>query len=386
MMEASPTRVLLVEDEISDALVVKLSLNREGTTSERFDVEHAASLAEGIVRLGRARVDVLLLDLRLPDSDGPATVVHLRKRDPHVPMVVFTGTDDPEVAARAFEAGADEYLVKDDLQAGLLRRTIRHAIERRRACSSDVPASGAQSFGDDQRFLLHDLKNLHTSILGNARILQREVREEGFLRQRADSLLGAARTAIDLIHRLCACAEGAQEASRQLDLSALVREAEPLLRAVLPERVDLRCDLATVPALVGVCPESIRRILLELVVNAVEAIGDVEGNVEVRTGHALLAETELGELVATTEVAAGPHAWLEVRDNGGGFDAATRARLFERGFSSKGPGRGRGLGQVLEILARHRAGLRVRSRLSEGSAFRILLPIRGEPCKPRTCS
>jgi len=373
-METSPTRVLLVEDEISDALVVKLSLYREGAASERFDVEHAATLAEGIVHLGRAQVDVLLLDLQLPDSDGPATVAQLRKRDQHVPMVVFTGTNDPDVAARAFEAGADEYLVKDDLQAGLLRRTLRHAIERRRSCSSGVPASGARDSLDDQRFLLHDLKNLHTSILGNARILQREVREQRFLRQRADSLLGAARTAIDLIHRLSAGVEGAQDAPRPLELSALVRGAEPLLRAVLPEHVDLRFDLASNPALVDVCPESIRRILLELVVNAVEAIGDAEGNVEVRTGHALLGASDLAELVATGHLAAGPHAWLEVRDDGGGFDVATCARLFERGFSTKSTGRGRGLGQVLEILARHRAGLRVRSRLAEGSAFRILLP------------
>jgi signal transduction histidine kinase len=98
--------------------------------------------------------------------------------------------------------------------------------------------------------------------------------------------------------------------------------------------------------------------------------------VEVRTGHALLAAADLAELVATRPLAPGPHAWLEVRADGVGFDAVTRARLFERGFSSKGPGRGRGLGQVLEILARHRAGLRVRSLPAEGSEFRILLPSR----------
>jgi signal transduction histidine kinase len=373
-MQASTTRVLLVEDEISDALVVKLSLDREGSASERFDVEHAETLADGIVRLGRAPVDVLLLDLRLPDSDGPATVAQLRKRDQHVPMVVFTGTDDPDVAARAFEAGADEYLVKDDLRAGLLRRTLRHAIERRRSCSSDLPTPGARDSRDDQRFLLHDLKNLHTSILGNARILQREVSEEGFLRQRADSLLGAVRSAIDLIHRLCAGAEGAQEACRHLELSGLVREAEPLLRAVVPERVALGFDLVSDSALVDVWPEAIRRILLELMVNAVDAIGDADGKVEVRTGHALLAAADLAEVVAARDLAAGPHAWLEVRDDGNGFDAVTRARLFEPGFSSKGPGRGRGLGQVLEILAHHRGGLRVRSRPGEGSVFRVLLP------------
>ena len=189
-MESSPTRVLLVEDEYSDALAVKRSLCRENVASECFDVQHAATLAEGIVHLRRAPVDVLLLDLCLPDSDGPATVAQLRKRDPHVPVVVFTGTDDPEVAASVFEAGADEYLVKDDLNAGLLRRTIRYAIERRRRCGSETRVATSRDQHADQRFLLHDLKNLHTTILGNARILQREVRAAGFLRERADRSSG----------------------------------------------------------------------------------------------------------------------------------------------------------------------------------------------------
>jgi signal transduction histidine kinase len=376
-MESSPTRVLLVEDELSDALVVERSLNRESVASECFDVRHAATLAEGIVHLGRAQVDVTLLDLRLPDSDGPATVAQLRERDPHVPVVVFTGTDDPEVAARVFEAGADEYLVKDDLNAGLLRRTIRYAIERRRKCGSESRIATSRGRHADQRFLLHDLKNLHTTILGNARILQRELREAGSLRERADSLVGAARSAADLIHKLCEGAEAAPESRRLLDLSSLVRGAEPLLRAALPENVLLDFDLANDAATVAACPESTRRVLLELVVNAVEAIGDAAGRVTVRTGHALVAARELAEIVATTPLAPGPHAWLEVRDDGGGIDPATRARLFERGFSTKGAGRGCGLGQVLEILAQHRAGLRVRSRSGVGSTFRILLPSAG---------
>ena len=72
-----------------------------------------------------------------------------------------------------------------------------------------------------------------------------------------------------------------------LDLSSLARGAEPLLRAAFPENVRLEFDLASDPATVAACPESIRRILLELVVNAVEAIGDAAGRVTVRTGHAL---------------------------------------------------------------------------------------------------
>jgi signal transduction histidine kinase len=222
--------------------------------------------------------------------------------------------------------------------------------------------------------LIHDLKNVHTCILGNARILQREVGEAEFLRRRVDALIRAAATAIGLIHRLDAGAEDAQDERRPLDLSTLVCEAEPLLRGVVPERVDLRIDVAPAPAVVAACADSIRRILLELVVNAVEAIGEARGRVEVQTGCATLGAAEIVELDAMGGIAPGPHAWLEVRDDGAGIDAVTRRRLFEHGFSTKGPGRGRGLGLVRETLARYRAGLLVRSRRAQGSAFRIFLP------------
>jgi nitrogen-specific signal transduction histidine kinase/CheY-like chemotaxis protein len=377
-MEDSSTRVLLVEDQLADALLVRRSLRGVNGSLERFDLLHAATLAQGLEHLRRDPVDVLLLDLGLPDSEGSSTVAKLRERDHCVPLVVFTGIDDPELAARAFEAGADEYLVKDDLHAGLLRRTIRHAIERRRASSRGVPAPAlVREAPRDGHSLLHDLKNLQTCILGNARLLQREMRDDGFLRGRADALLGAARVASELIARLCAGGDPAAEPPGRLELSAFVRSVEPLLRAVLPDRVELRLDLARGLVPVAAQEEALRRALLELVVNAVEAIGDARGRIEVRTGLALLEADERSEIVAPRGIGRGPHAWLEVHDDGAGFDGATRLRLFEDGFSSKGAGRGQGLCQVKEILAEHAAGLVVRGRPGAGASFRVYLPAWG---------
>jgi signal transduction histidine kinase len=375
-MDAAPaTRVLLVEDEVADALVVQRSLCQGGRSLQHFAVERAATLAQGIEHLGRGPVDVLLLDLCLPDSDGPVTVARLREQDRSIPLVVFTGDEDPRLVARAFEAGADEYLVKRDLDAALLRRTIRHAIERRRARLSSEPRSNGSQAADRQRGLLHDLKNIQTSILGNARILHRELRREGFLSQRVEALLGAARTAKNLIRRI-AEAEDDEEAARPLELSAFVRSAQPMLRAVLPERIELRLALAPNLSAVSVCPDAMRSVLLELVVNAVEAMGDSGGCIEIRTGQTLVADSEIPGLVAPGGITPGLHAWFEVRDDGRGFARETCAHLFERGFSTKGARRGNGLGHVRAILAGHRAGLLVRSQPRSGSAFRILLPTR----------
>jgi len=376
-MAAAPTRVLLVDDEITDALLVQRSLRAGGGSGECFSLQHAVTLAQGIEHLDRSPVDVLLLDLQLPDSVGATTIARLRERDRRIPLVVLTGRDDPELVGRAFEAGADEFLVKRDLHAGLLRRTLRHAIERRRAQPAPAVAPLAADRLDGSGGLLHDLKNLHTSILGNAQILERETRGQGFLRQRVAALLGAARIAADLIRRISEEGDAGEEKVELLELSALVGRCEALLRAVVPERIALQLDLAADLAPIAAAPEAMRRVLLELVVNAVEAIGDAEGRIVVRTGSAELAASDVRALAAAREIAPGPHAWFEVRDDGAGFDRATLARLFDRGYSTKGVGRGQGLGHVREILAGCRAGLLVCSRPSEGSAFRVVLPARG---------
>jgi len=96
-----PTRVLLVEDELTDALAVQRSLRHGNRSKERFALQHAPTLEQGIEHLSRNGADVLLVDLSLPDSDGPATVARLRERNRHVPLVVFSGDGDPRVAARA---------------------------------------------------------------------------------------------------------------------------------------------------------------------------------------------------------------------------------------------------------------------------------------------
>jgi signal transduction histidine kinase len=241
----------------------------------------------------------------------------------------------------------------------------------------DRPADALRARLISRRSLLHDLKNLHTCILGNARLLQRELEEAGFPVRRADALLGAARVASRVLEQLAAEGEGEAERAPQLDVSGFVRSLEPLLRAVLPECVQLRLELADGLPPAAAQPEALRRTLLELSVNAAEAIGDRRGRVEVRTGLDRLGASERSELVAPAGIATGPHAWIEVRDDGVGFDCEIRRQLFDRGFSSKGPGRGHGLAHVKEILAGHAAGLRVDSRPGAGSAFRIYLPTRG---------
>ena len=126
-----PITVLLVEDNPGDARLI-LELLGE-VQAQAFDLERVDRLDEAIARLARTGVDVVLLDLGLPDSQGLDTFVRARREAPNEPIVVISGLDDERVALEAVRSGAQDYLVKGRIEGQLLARVLRYAIERKRA-------------------------------------------------------------------------------------------------------------------------------------------------------------------------------------------------------------------------------------------------------------
>jgi len=117
--------ILLVEDSPTDVL-----LTEEALCTNRFHVQRSQRLGDALKLLKAKQFDVILLDLGLPDSQGLDTLRTLRVKNPQVAVVVLTGKDDEELALQALKEGAQDYLVKGELQAGLLQRAIRYAVER----------------------------------------------------------------------------------------------------------------------------------------------------------------------------------------------------------------------------------------------------------------
>lgn len=128
-MPTNPLNVLLVEDDADDAALFGRTLSQRGAK-----LVVAPRLADALERLGHdGKFDVVVTDLGLPDSDGFDTVSRLRARAPHLPLVVLTGRDDDSLAMDTVKEGAEDYLVKGELQVPVLFRTLRHAIERKRS-------------------------------------------------------------------------------------------------------------------------------------------------------------------------------------------------------------------------------------------------------------
>jgi len=124
-------RVLLVEDSPDDARLIQVLLGK--ATEASFMITHENRLGKGVTRLKQDRFDVVLLDFSLPDSFGLDTFLSIHEADPRVPVIVLTSLDDDELAARAVREGAQDYLVKREVDPRLLMRSIRYAIARQTA-------------------------------------------------------------------------------------------------------------------------------------------------------------------------------------------------------------------------------------------------------------
>ncbi len=129
-MHTPEIRVLLIDDDPLQSRVLGAYL--ANTAGPAFGLESVPCLTDGLARLAAGNVEVVLLDLGLPESSGVETFARAHSPFPGLPIVVLTGTQDEELGNLLVQAGAQDYLVKGQINGLLVRRTLRYAIERQR--------------------------------------------------------------------------------------------------------------------------------------------------------------------------------------------------------------------------------------------------------------
>ena len=129
-MKRDKLTVLLVEDNEDDRIIVRESL--QGVSAENFELIWVERLAPALDLLCRQTVDVILLDLGLPDSGGLESLIKITQKAPDLPVVVFTGLQDEAMGLEAIKRGAQDYLVKGQINTGVIQRVVQYAIERKR--------------------------------------------------------------------------------------------------------------------------------------------------------------------------------------------------------------------------------------------------------------
>jgi len=358
-------KVLLIEDNPGDAHLIRQMLAEVGIAS--FDLEWADRLSTGLERLAKGGIDVLLLDLSLPDSQGLDTFVRAQAQPPQAPIIVLSGLEDEMLAVEAVREGAQDYLVKGQVDSHLLGRAIRYAIQRKRAEETLIQSEKLRALGEMAGGVAHDFNNFLAIILGNAQLLER-----GLKRYKAeeikDRLKIIARTACEggeTVRRLqhfTGRKVSAQDFTR-IDLNEIVREA---IVSTSPRWKDeaeaegttikIKEKLGKLPSILGSRSE-LMEVLTNLIFNSLEAM---------REGGEIAIKTEAKE----NEVL------LYFTDSGQGIPDRIKGKIFDPFFTTKGPkASGLGLSICYGIIKRYQGKIEVESTKGEGTTFTISIPI-----------
>jgi two-component system cell cycle sensor histidine kinase/response regulator CckA len=229
----------------------------------------------------------------------------------------------------------------------------------------------------------HDFNNVLQSVLGNLDLVLLDPGLSPEAAQLVTTAVASARQAVDLVRQLLTFAGCDHFEWHAVDINRLVTDYLDAIRLVLPDHVTLDLHLAPDVPTIQADPDHLRRALMNLVTNAVEAIGEATGRVTLTTGVRHCDETYLRQSRLSEKPPAGDYVYLDVSDTGCGMDDATLLRLFDPFYTTKLAGRGLGLPAVLGIVRGHHGAIIVRSRRGRGTSVRLLFPLTQPVTPPR---
>jgi signal transduction histidine kinase/ActR/RegA family two-component response regulator len=265
--------------------------------------------------------------------------------------------------ARVVPSGADEVqvIVRDITEDKLQEERIRQAQKLE---SLGVLAGG----------IAHDFNNLLTGMLGQTSLAKFKLTRGQSATEHIDKAITSAERASDLTRQLLAYAGKGNFQITALDLTQLIREITGLLETALPNRAALQLHLEDSLLPIEADRGQIQQVVMNLVINATEALPPEGGYVQIKTTNHFL--TDEGDMSSSTgdKLLPGHYVMLQISDNGCGMDEKIRSRIFDPFFSTKSSGHGLGLSATLGIMRTHHGGIQVQSQLGIGTSFTLLFP------------
>jgi len=374
-----PLRLLLVEDSEDDALLTVRVLERNGFDVTYQRVETSAALSAA---LDRQDWDIVIADYSMPTFSGTAALGLVRERGLDMPFIFVSGSIGTDVAVAAMRNGAQDYLIKGDLArfvpaverelAGADRRKEHRLVEKQLHQMEKFESLGKLAGG-----IAHDFNNLLGVIIGYSELLLDSAAFNDHSRGQITEIKKAADRAATLTRQLLAFSRKQVLEPRVIDVNALVSDMSRMFQRVIGE--DIRLTTVPAPDLGPVLadPAQIEQVLMNLVVNARDAMPK-GGQLTIETSN-----IELDESYVATHPGArpGPCVLLAVSDTGTGMDAATQRKVFEPFFTTKENGTGLGLSTVYGIVKQSGGSIWVYSELGKGTTFKVYLARITEPVR-----
>ncbi len=271
-------------------------------------------------------------------------------------------------------------LIMRDISRQRQAETERIASERKMLQVQKLESLGVLAGG-----IAHDFNNLLTAIMGNASLARLDLDANAPAATSLAQIETAAERAAELCQQMLAYAGRSPLAFSTVDLSDLIDETTQLIQVSIRKNTELDLRLQRPLASVKGDASQLRQIVMNLVLNASEAIGDRAGHIRVRTESRHFQRSELRTAFEDQDLPPGDYVLVEVEDNGSGMRPEIRQHIFEPFFTTKFTGRGLGLAAVLGIVKAHRGAIQVASEPGQGTMFRVILPAHDSPARaPQT--
>jgi len=259
---------------------------------------------------------------------------------------------------------------------------LKQAEEQRNMLEKQMlHAQKLESLGVLAGGIAHDFNNILMTIIGNADLAMMRISKESPGIENLRKIEQAGAQAADLAKQMLAYSGKGRFCIEQIDLNNLLTEMLHMLEVSISKKAVIRLQL--VPNLPSVTADAtqIRQVVMNLVINASEAIGEKSGIIAITTGCMDCDNSYLKDVFMVENISEGLYVYLEVTDTGCGMGKDTLAKIFDPFFTTKFTGRGLGMAAVMGIVRGHKGAIKVYSELNKGTTFKILLPASDKPAE-----
>jgi len=247
--------------------------------------------------------------------------------------------------------------------------------ERNRIQKQDEHAQRLESLGILAGGIAHDFNNLLTAIMGNASLAKSNLENTDACREKLDNILHASDSAANLCKQMLAYSGKGHFIIHPMNVSEVIRKILQLLETSVGKKAKVMTELKGDLPLIEADEGQIQQVIMNLVINAAEAMGESMGEIDIVTEVVYLTEEKIISLLDGESISKGDYVAIHICDNGCGMDVDTQKKIFDPFFTTKFTGRGLGMSAILGIIRGHKGALQMQSVIGEGTEFSIYFPI-----------